>query len=115
MATRKSRPTGPADLCVQLRTEDGAVVVSIAGELDLSTAGALREVLVLPEVMDAPSVRLDLTEVAFLGSLGIGVLVSVCKRVKASGGMFSMSCRQETKRVLEIAGLIDYLHVDGAE
>ena len=51
MATRNSAPTGPADFCVQLRTEDGAIVVSIAGELDVSTAGALREVLVLPEVI----------------------------------------------------------------
>ena len=89
--------------------------MSLAGELDLSTAGALREVLALPEVFNAAAVRVDLTKVEFLGSTGIGVLVSACKRIKDSGGSFSVICgRSELRHVLEISGLLEYLHVEGA-
>ena len=88
-------------------------MVSVAGELDVHGWSVTRSAGA-PDVMDAPSDRLDLTGVEFLGSLGIGVLVSGCKRVEASGGMFSVRCSQnECRRVLEISGLIGYLHVDG--
>ena len=115
MAIEEAALIGPADFTAEVRDEDGTTVVSLRGELDLSTAGALREVLVLPEVVNAPAVRVDLTEVDFPGSTGVGVLVSACKRIKASGGTFSVICGQNASRcVLEVGGLLDYLHVEGA-
>lgn len=114
MAIEEAVPTGPAEFTVEVRHENGATVVSLRGELDLSTAAELREVLVASEVLNAPAVRVDLTKVDFLGSTGVGVLVSACKRVKASGGTFSViSGQNEFGRILEIAGLLDYLHVEG--
>ena len=115
MAIDEAALTGRANFTAEVRDEGDTTVVSLAGEIDLSSAGALREVLVLPEVLHAPAVRLDLTEVEFLGSVGIGLLVSACKRVRGSGGTFSVVCRHdETRRVLEISGLLDYLHVEEA-
>lgn len=112
MAIQDAAATGPADFTAEVRDEDGATVLSLAGELDLSTAGALREVLVLPEVLNAPVVRVDLTRVEFLGSLGISVLVSACKRVRDAGGMFSVICGEGmVRRVIEISGLVEYLGV----
>lgn len=107
--------TGAADFGFEVVAEDDGVVVSILGELDLSTAGALREVFVLPEVLNAPAVRVDLTHVEFLGSTGIGLIVSACKRIKQSGGTFSVICGQNpARRALEVSGLIDYLQVQDA-
>ena len=115
MAIEEAALTGRAEFTAEVRDVDGATEVSLTGELDLSTAGALREVLVLPEVLSAPTVRVDLTKVDFLGSTGVGVLVSACKRIKASGGTFSVICDQnESWRVLELSGLLEYLHVEGA-
>lgn len=91
----------------------GVTMVELAGELDLSTASALREVMLQLPLDSAPHVHVDLREVDFLGSTAIGVMVTACKRIRASGGTFSTSCSSGTmtRRVLEIAGLIDYLHV----
>jgi anti-anti-sigma factor len=115
MAIEEAALIEPEDFTAEVRDEDGATVVTLSGELDLSTAGALREVLVLPEVLNAPAVRVDLTQVDFLGSTGVGLLVSACKRIKASGGSFSVICAKTAVRhVLEISGLLDYLHVESA-
>jgi anti-sigma B factor antagonist len=92
---------------------DEVTLVELAGELDLATAPQLRECLAQPEILDSPAVRVDLTDVAFLGSTGIGLLVTVCKRVRSTGGAFSVRCGDGMAlQVLEIAGLIDFLEVE---
>ena len=115
MAIDEAALTGPADFTAEIRDVDGATVVALAGEIDISTAGTLREVLVMLPLDTGPTVRVDLTNVEFLGSSGVGVLVSACRRIKESGGTFSVICNQDdTRRVLEISGLLDYMHVEGA-
>ena len=95
------------------RRDDGLVIVSLAGQFDLSTAEDLRESLVSSEVLGASRVRVDLGEVTFLDSSGIGLLVSACKRVRSAGGRFSASCGNgPARRILEVAGLVEYLHVE---
>ncbi len=98
----------------EVRSEaDTSQVVVLTGEIDVATAGELREVFLSPAVVDAQVLRVDLTGVTFLGSVGIGVLVSECKRVRASGGTFSLICGHGLcRRVLEIGGLIEYLQVE---
>ena len=116
MAIDEAELAGTADFTARMREEDGIMVVSLAGEIDLSNAATLREVFVLPEVLTAPAVQVDLTRVEFMGSTGVGVLVSACKRKRHSGGAFSVVCPQNPVwRVLELLGLIEYLNVeDGA-
>ena len=48
----------------------GVTMVELAGELDLSTASALREVMLQLPLDSAPHVHVDLREVDFLGSDG---------------------------------------------
>ena len=95
------------------RGDNGFVVVCLAGQFDLSTAEDLRESLASSQVLDAPRVRVDLGEVTFLDSSGIGLLVGACKRVRSAGGTFSTSCGDgPARRILEVAGLIEYLQVE---
>lgn len=97
---------------VMVTKVEGSTIVELAGELDISTAGELRERLVESDVLEAPRVAIDLSDVTFMDSVGIGVLVSACKRIRTSGGTFSVYCREgTTRRLLEIEGLIDYLEV----
>lgn len=114
IAPRDIALTGPAEFVARVRLRDGTTVVHIAGELDVSTAGALREVLSHRAVLGAPRVRIDLTEMAFLGALGLGVLVTACKRIRASGGTCAVVCdRGGCQHVLEISDLTEYLQVEG--
>jgi anti-sigma B factor antagonist len=95
-----------------IRTQDGVTFVDLRGELDLATAAELRECLTIPEVFDSPRVRIDLEQVAFLGSTGIGLLVSACKRSRTTGGAFSVrGANDMVRRVLEVAGLVEYFEL----
>ena len=66
-------------------TNDVAVVI-LAGEVDLYTAPRFREVLL--QTIDEGAVRvvIDLTDVSFIDSTALGVLVSGGKRLQQSDG-----------------------------
>jgi len=74
----------PADRLMTLRTTpvgSAVVVVAVVGELDLHSVPDL--VAVIDEVLERPGLALlvlDLSEVAFLGSSGLGVLADLTTR-----------------------------------
>lgn len=89
--------------------------MSLVGEFDLSTAAELRGSFVRPGVSSASRVQVDLTHVSFIDSTTIGLLVAVCKRVRSTGGTFSVTCGEgPVLRVLGVSGLVDYFEVQGA-
>jgi anti-sigma B factor antagonist len=102
-----------ADFSTHVRDgDDGTTEVILAGEFDLSTASDLRECLVRPEVLEAKRVQIDLTEVTFLDSSSIGLLIATCKRVRTAGAGFGVTCGSgPALRVLQISGLEDYFEV----
>jgi anti-sigma B factor antagonist len=93
-----------------------ATVVHVVGEVDLATAPKLRDVLI--EVLGAtPTTHLvvDLCEVGFVDSTGIGVMVGAHKRVMASGGRFSaVVTTPGVRKVLKTTGLMQAWHVAGS-
>jgi anti-anti-sigma factor len=113
MVMDEAAMTGPARFVAEVVDEAEGVVVSLAGELDLAGAETLREVFLLPEVLNSPAVRVDLAGVKFLDSTCIGVLVSACKRVRSKGGTFSASCVEGiVHRVLHVSGLLDFFDIE---
>jgi len=97
------------------RDGDRSVTVILAGELDLSTAADIRECLERPEVLDAERVTIDLTGVTFFDSTSTGLLVGACKRIRSTGGAFSVHCGNDrVLQVLELSGLVDLLEVTAA-
>ncbi|HLK46145.1 MAG TPA: STAS domain-containing protein [Acidimicrobiales bacterium] len=90
----------------------GVPVVRAAGEVDVSTAPMLRDKLLeLPA--DAARVIVDLSEVTFLDSTGLGVLVAGQKRVRGTAapeevsgrGLDLVVTRPQIMKVLEVTGL----------
>jgi anti-anti-sigma factor len=106
--------TSVAHLAPDLCVSSGTAIVTLAGEFDLARAEELRECLVQPEVLSARVVRVDLSRVSFLDSVIIGLLVSVCKKVRKAGSSFSVVCDIEgiARSVFEIDGLLEYLEVE---
>ncbi len=84
---------------------DGAVVVSLAGELDLYNAHEVREALL--ECCESKPERLivDLTGVKFIDSTALGVLIEARTRLPNRRAFLLASPGLETKRALEISGL----------
>lgn len=82
------------------------MVVSLQGEVDLASAPQLRRGLY--DLIDQGNHRIavDLTEVEFMDSTGLGVLIGALKRLReASGTMVLGGIRPAVARVFEITGL----------
>ena len=88
------------DLSLSTRTEGDRTVVEVGGEIDVYTAPKLREQLV--ELVQNGNYHLivDMEQVEFLDSTGLGVLVGGLKRVRAHDGSLRLVCTQE--RILKI-------------
>ena len=85
---------------------DGWSLARVAGELDIATAPALREQLLRAIATHGPSLVLDLDDVAFLDSTGLGVIVGVLKRARTLGGdLVIAGASPAVRRVFEITAL----------
>jgi anti-sigma B factor antagonist len=81
------------------------MVVSVTGEVDLSTSAPLREALD-QAVAEGPNVVVDLSGVTFLDSTGLGDLVRARESALSRGGELHLVLTQpRIRRVLEITGL----------
>lgn len=93
------------ELSVTERT-DGTVHVDVGGAVDVYTAAQLRSAL--DAVISRGHTRLivDLDDVDFLDSTGLGVLVARLKLVRVQDGWIRLVCSAEKiLRVLRITGL----------
>jgi anti-sigma B factor antagonist len=88
------------DVSVASRTVDGTTVVDVTGEIDVYTAPALREKLTA--LVDDGHVDLvvNLTEVRFMDSTGLGLLVGVLKRVRGLDGRLQLVI--DSERLLKV-------------
>ncbi len=85
---------------------DPWTVLDVMGEVDLFTASALRERIVGLIEAGNRQLLVNLAEVGFMDSSGLGVLVAGLKRVREAGGDMALVCREgPTQKVLAITGL----------
>lgn len=75
-------------------------VVSVSGEVDVYSAPELKESLAKLRQSGANSIVVDLTEVAFLDSTGLGALVEARAATTDAGGSLAIVCNQE--RILKL-------------
>lgn len=98
------------DLRLRVRSVEGAMVLEIGGEIDLHSAPSLKTELARLSEAPGALVALDLSEVTFLDSTGIGTLVGGLKKTRENGGnLVFFGARPRVKRVFEITGLLRVL------
>ena len=85
---------------------DGVAVVAAVGELDLTTAPRLREVLVGLATSGERHAVADLSGLEFIDSIGLGVVVASVKRFRALGGELHVAVTTDRIRgPFELTGL----------
>lgn len=94
----------------------GWAVLDVAGEVDVFTAEALAEAIraLLPPAPDpAPhGVVIDLLQVTFMDSAGLGVLVGGYQRARRSGRALRLtSISDQLQMMLSVTGLTTVLEV----
>ena len=108
----------PAELLMTVARQDrgGCLVLAVRGEVDLSTGGRPAEAAgeVLREAGPRPVV-LDMLEVEFLSSSGLGVLVSLNDEARAKGTPLRVVVDQDrpVMRPIRTMGLDDVLTMFG--
>lgn len=92
---------------------NGAVVFVVQGEADLHVAPELRDRLTRTIDEGARALVVDLSEVTFVDSMALGVLLGATKRMRAKGGHVRLVvARPEVRRIFEITLLDRVLAID---
>ena len=86
---------------------DGVTVVTIAGELDVTTTGDLEPALDELAASRAPLVEIDLSQLRMIDSIGIGLLIGFYKDTRDRGG--EMVLREASGQPLALFRLV---HLD---
>ncbi len=90
-------------LNIQLSEGDGYTICRPVGELDAYTVGQFREAL--GELATRPKLLIDMSEVPFVDSAGLGALIGGIRRAREVGGDVAVCCNRPT--------LVRLLHTTG--
>ncbi|GLY94468.1 STAS domain-containing protein [Actinoplanes sp. NBRC 103695] len=97
----------------QVHDQGDSRTVTISGELDLTVAGDLRQMLIAQlDRAGTTGVNAELSAVTFLDSAGLGALIGAFQHADQLGRGFTVSGPvQGVQRVMQIAGVYDLLTV----
>ena len=96
------------DLKLGHHATDGIEVIDVQGEIDMYTAPRLRELLIDLVSKGSYQLVVNLDQVGFLDSTGLGVLVGGLKRVRAHDGSLDLVCTQQRiLKIFRITGLTE--------
>ena len=102
----------PGDLQVIVSSAAAGHEVRLLGELDMSTAPQLRDELVRLASGGPTLVTVDLSQLAFIDSTGLSVLITSLKQLRQQGGDMALrSPGPSTRKVLEITGLTEVFSI----
>jgi anti-sigma B factor antagonist len=101
-------------LGVSVSLGPGRVTLGVSGEMDSYTVGALRDAASTAMEPDVALI-VDLAEVTFISSAGLGTLMSLATMASESGAEFHLQRPSPSvSRLLDIAGLTDSVPVNEA-
>ena len=104
-------PESAPPFTVRIETSaGGSSVVVLSGELDLSTIPRMESAL-LEQITQRAAVLVDLTELSFIDSSGIGVLIRAFRASNGNPMHVLVGPGSQVERVFQIAGIADAMPV----
>jgi anti-sigma B factor antagonist len=92
---------------VEPRREGPAVVLSVAGDVDAANAHILREAMLGAIDEGPPLVVVDLTQVGYIDSVGLGTLVVSLKRASEQQSRLRLVVTSpQIEKIFKITGLL---------
>lgn len=90
-------------------------VLAVHGEIDTYSAPQLRHSLSEQIVEGRRQIVIDMTQVSFLDSAGLGVLIGALRRLRSLGGDLTLAgCARPTLKLLRITGLDSVFRLSGS-
>jgi anti-anti-sigma factor len=104
-----SGDSAPRLLDVAVRAENGTAIVTVQGEVDMASAPQLQAALEDAQRGGDPLV-VDMSEVGFLGSAGLSVLLVISESAEPAAGL-RVVVSDAVRRPVELTGLDKLLSV----
>lgn len=99
-------------LSMQFHEIDNLLIGFIEGEIDIHTAPILRDELELIVLTNGMIIELDLSQVIYMDSSGLGVIVAFYKKViKKNASLKLVNQSERLTRIIKITGLSDYIEM----
>ena len=99
-------------LAVERTSDEGVELVMVEGELDIATAPRLISVLNRAVGEALASLVVDLSEVDFMDSTGLALLINAHRRLTRRSKGFAVVCPPGPLwRVFEVTDMVETLHV----
>jgi len=99
-------------LRITIEREGGRDVLHLDGELDPHTAPLLKQQVDELAADGSLDIVLDLSQLAFIDSSGLRVVISAHREMADRGGQLTLQSPSDTaQRLLEITGLVDHITI----
>lgn len=89
-----------------------ALVLSVAGEINIATASAFRQKLDEIVATGQTKVVLDLKETSYIGSSGLGAIARAAKQIREKGGELCLArVHYMSKQMMSFFGLLPIIKI----
>lgn len=101
------------NVSIEVKEKDNTFYVSLAGEIDAYTAPKVREELMKPAEDKGVKMIIDLSNVNYMDSTGLGIFVGLFKQLRANDGDLTLTGMSERlQRLFDITGLADVMDIN---
>ena len=99
-------------MTITKKLEDGKMMLALEGRLDTITAPRLQEQLI-PAFDEAKEVTLDFSQLEYISSAGLRVLLTGDKTAQAKGGVQTLTgISEDVMEVFDITGFAGILNIE---
>ncbi len=98
-------------LLTATNTSAGRTTLVFTGTLDISTIDQALNELAAARA-EAPELVIDLRQVDFIDSSGLGVIAQTAQQAAETGHPLSVVPNAQARRLLEITGIASHLHIE---
>jgi anti-sigma B factor antagonist len=97
--------SAPDPITTSVAHREGVAVVTIGGEIDLSTAPAFEAAIAGALDDDPPVLVIELSKVRFMASVGLRILAATQEKVSKSARVAIVASNPATSRPIQLTGL----------
>lgn len=98
---------------VEVRVEDSLLIARLTGEIDLSNAGSIEEAISTAIPNHAKAIILDLTDLEYIDSAGIGLIYRLREKLQVRGQELKLviGAGSLAADALRLAGVAPHLQI----
>jgi anti-sigma B factor antagonist len=110
MPARRHNAVSAQASIIRTRLESNVTVIAVSGELDLASADQLDKAIRDAEQSATGWIVVDLEDLTFMDSTGLGVLLRACRRARENGDRFRFirSRHEQVTRLLSITDTTEF-------